>query len=220
MKKLKKLGKLRLLVALSLMAILIFGVSQASIATSYLDEPPSNLAEGASPQYGLALPPYGSTQSFGMDGDMNGGQPPSFKPRRFGMSPQFRRRRPRLLGSLMRLVVKGRLLVKGPNGKLVWLRLDSGKISYISDEKLTITEPGGKQIEINLNSNTKVIIGRQRASLDDLEAGMKVKVVQVRKRGSHSYHAILVHVAPSRGLSLGRGSDFLGDRQPPQLNSF
>jgi len=82
---------------------------------------------------------------------------------------------PRDVLRLLRHVVHGELTVETRDG-LVTIQLDRGTIKAIGASSLTISEAGGSTVVVKTDDETRVWIGRERGTLDDLNIGDEVYV--------------------------------------------
>ena len=76
---------------------------------------------------------------------------------------------------LLRQVVHGELTVETRDG-LVTIQLDRGTIQAIGASSITISEAGGSTVVVKTDDETRVWIGRERGTLDDLDVGDEVYV--------------------------------------------
>ncbi len=101
------------------------------------------------------------------------------QPDRRDRVPERLRDHPRFLRNL----VHAEITVDHPDAGLITIQLDRGTIKAIGASSLTISEAGGSTVVVKTDDETRVRIGRQRGSLDDLQVGDDV-FVQSRVDGS------------------------------------
>jgi hypothetical protein len=109
-----------------------------------------------------------------------------------GTTPAAAPRRPALgggleedLGRLGRLggrLVHAEATVQDKDGNLIRINLDHGSITAIGSGSITISEAGSSTVVVKTDTDTKVHIGREAGTLDDLKVG-DVIFVQSRVDG-------------------------------------
>lgn len=79
---------------------------------------------------------------------------------------------PRAIGlRALRHVVHGVVTFQDRNGDLVTVQLDRGTVTAVDANSMTLSEAGGTSVTVALDADTKVRVGRQRGSLDDIDVG-------------------------------------------------
>jgi hypothetical protein len=88
------------------------------------------------------------------------------------------------LGRLGGRLVHAEATVLDKDGNLIEIQLDHGTIKAIGDGSITISEAGDSTVVVKTDAETKVRIGREAGSLDDLAVGDEI-FVQSRVDGGN-----------------------------------
>ncbi|MEZ0239640.1 MAG: DUF5666 domain-containing protein [Chloroflexota bacterium] len=75
------------------------------------------------------------------------------------------------LGRLGGRLVHAEATVLDKDGNLIEIQLDHGTITAIGDGSITLSEAGDSTVVVKTDADTKVRIGREEGSLDDLAVG-------------------------------------------------
>jgi hypothetical protein len=89
------------------------------------------------------------------------------------------------LGRLGGRLVHAEATVLDKDGNLIEIQLDHGTITAIGNGSITISEAGDSTVVVKTDADTKVRIGREEGSLDDLAVGDEI-FVQSRVDGGNA----------------------------------
>jgi len=89
------------------------------------------------------------------------------------------------LGRLGSRLVHAEATVQDKDGNLIDIQLDHGTIQAIGNGSITISEAGNSTVVVKTDAETKVRIGREAGTLDDLKVGDEI-FVQSRVDGGNA----------------------------------
>jgi hypothetical protein len=89
------------------------------------------------------------------------------------------------LGRLGGRLVHAEATVQDKDGNLIDIQLDHGTIQAIGNGSITISEAGNSTVVVKTDTDTKVHIGREAGTLDDLKVGDEI-FVQSRVDGGNA----------------------------------
>ena len=115
----------------------------------------------------------------GSDGDTGPAAAPQRGPLGGGLDEAYGR-----LGRLGGRLVHAEATVLDKDGNVIEIQLDHGTITAIGDSSITLSEAGESTVVVKTDADTKVRIGREEGSLDDLAVGDEI-FVQSRVDGGN-----------------------------------
>ena len=106
------------------------------------------------------------------------------------------------LGRFGGRLVHAEATVQDKDGNLINIQLDHGTIKAIGNGSITISEAGDSTVVVKTDADTKVRIGREPGTLDDLKVGDEI-FVQSRVDGGNALAKHILKKPPATTTSGG-----------------